>query len=147
MEDVLAAEHGMLCDAVEEGLEETLAASNHIDILFRFALLDCIISYGGLRGYWGYNKGWIKPDQIVPERLKLRVSVLRLCSLHESVEQHTPEKMGGRLTPERMTYVMYGEDEFTVVLSASVIYVARDPAECNEHSAICLYHSWILTSI
>ena len=88
-----------------------------------------------------------KLDQIVPERLKLRVCVLHLCSLHESVKQCTPEKTGKKLTLERVTYMMYGEDEFTVVLSTSVIYVARDPAECNEHSAICLYHSWTLTSL
>ena len=134
-------------NAIQERLQHTLPPRNHRYIFLCLSLLNRIVAEGLLGRYWGYNKGWIKPDQIVPERLKLRVSVLRLCSLHESVEQHTPEKMGGRLTPERMTYVMYGEDEFTVVLSASVIYVARDPAECIEHSAICLYHSWTLTSL
>ena len=44
MKDVLVRENGVPRNAVEEGLQHALATRNHCRVLFRFRLLDSIVT-------------------------------------------------------------------------------------------------------
>ena len=82
MEDVLIRQDRVTRDTIEESLKHALSPCNHGRILLRLGLLDRIVADGLLGGYRGYDERRVELDQVVAERLELRVPMLRFGRLH-----------------------------------------------------------------
>ena len=105
MKDVLIGENRMSSDPIQECLQHPLPAGDHRCIFLRLRLLDSIVANCLFARYWWYDEGGIELRKIRPQRLELRIAVMRLRILLPLVnsDARINKKM---LTPDCITYVI-----------------------------------------
>lgn len=85
MEDMLVGQNRVARDPIQERLQHPLAPRDHRRVLLRLRLLHRIVADRLLGRYWGYNERWVEFDEVVAQRLKLGVPMMRLRSLDNTV--------------------------------------------------------------
>jgi hypothetical protein len=81
MENVFIAQNWMASHTVKKGIQESLSARDHCEVLLCLSLLGGIVTERGLGWYWGHNESRIKFDEGIPQRLEFRVAATGFDSL------------------------------------------------------------------